>query len=133
MNLANCSREDAIAALKIHPNVVDAVDSLMQVDVKHGGLLHKERTDEQKFFDKVRVITTEITRSIEDGLRPTYGGQRESEGLTATPSLHEETVQQNNCSQGYHPPSPVSEVQIPEIVCPSPSKCSSDSQSSVQT
>ena len=128
MDLANCSREDAIAALKIHPNVVDAVDSLLKVETVHGGLLHKERNTEQKFFDKVRVITSEITRSIEDGLRPTYGGQHESEGLTATPSLHEETVQQSNCSQGYHPPSPVSEVQIPEIAYPSPSKYSSDSQ-----
>jgi hypothetical protein len=128
MDLANCSREDAINALRIHANVVDAVDSLMQVQVKHGGLLHKERTEDQKFFDKVRVITTEITKSIEDSLRPTYGGQHGSEGLTVMPSLPEGTVQQSNCSQEYHPPSPVSEVQIPEIACPSPLKCSSDSQ-----
>ncbi len=133
MNLANCSREDAINALRVHNNVVDAVDSLMRVEIKHGGLLHKERTDEQKFFDKVRVITTEITRSIEEGLRPTYGGQPVSEGLTEMPSLHEETVQQNNCSREYHPPSPVSEVQIPEIAYPSQLKCSSDSPSSDQT
>lgn len=133
MDLANCSREDAIAALKIHTNVVDAVDSLMQIELKHGGLLHKERTQEQKFFDKVRDITTEITRSIEDGLRPTCAGQPASEGLTATPSLHEEMVQQNSCSREYHPPSPVSEVQIPEIAYPSQLKCSSDSPSSDQT
>jgi len=133
MDLANCSREDAINALRIHPNVVDAVDSLMQVKVKHGGLLHKERTDEQKFFDRVRTTTTEITKSIEDSLRPTCVNQRESGGLTVMPSLHEETVQQNSCFREYHPPSPVSEVQIPEIACPSQLKCSSDSPSSDQT
>jgi hypothetical protein len=119
MNLAGCSRENAIASLETHKDVVDAVDSLINVTPSRGGLIKKEKDEKQLFFDKIRVVTTELNTSIEKGLvkrEPTCEGPHEHEESIDLPCLHEETVQQSNCSQGYHPPSPELKAETREIV-----------------
>ena len=119
MNLAGCSRENAIASLETHKDVIDAVDSLIVVTPSRGGLIQKHKDDVQLFFDKIRVVTTELNASIENSLvrrDPICEGPHEHEESIDLPYLLEETVQQSNCSLGYHPPSPELKAETREIV-----------------
>ncbi len=118
MNLAGCSRENAIASLETHKDVIDAVDSLLIVTPSRGGLIKKEKDEKQLFFDKIRVVTTELNTSIEKSLvrrDPICEGPLEHEESIDLPCLLEEKVQQSSCSQGYHPPSPELKAEKQEI------------------
>jgi hypothetical protein len=119
MSLAGCSRENAIASLETHKDVIDAVDSLIVVTPSRGGLIQKHKDDVQLFFDKIRVVTTELNQSIENGLAkrdPICEGPLEHAESIDLPCLLEETAQQSNYSQGYHPPSPELKAETREIV-----------------
>ncbi len=106
IEITNCTREQAVEALSKYKCVVDAVDSLTQPSKTVAGeLRERRRTDEQKHFDYLRKITTELNESIERGLlkpQDTVTSVDQPESLVSCdlPVHREETVPQNNCSQG---------------------------------
>lgn len=112
IEITNCSREDAVNALSKYKCVVDAIDSLIPPSKTTGGeLRQRNRTEEQKHFDYLRKITTELNDSIERGLikpQDTITSVDRPESLVSCdlPVHHGETVPQNNCSQGCHQHAP---------------------------
>ena len=112
VEITNCTREQAVGALAKHTCIVDAVDSLIPQCARAEKLPPKpERTEQQKYFDHLRKLTTELNESIERGLvkpqdTPISVGQPESLVSCDLPVLHEETVPQNNCSRGCHQHAP---------------------------
>ena len=128
MDFTGCSKEEAIRALEIHGDIFDATLSLMPGSTV--ALPKQKVMDEQQlFFSKIRNDVTKLTESISKGF---ISNQSEPLERSETQIPHEETVQQNNCSQEYHPPSPVSEVEIPGIVCQLPSESTCDLPSNGQ-
>jgi len=132
MDLACCSRTEAIDALKKKDDVVDAVSLLMNVPTGRDAPKAHQLSVIQQFFKETREEMTNLTESISRGFI--------SSSNQAVPSLQaekqillEETAQQNNCPVQYHPISPESTVQIPETACLLLSECSSCLQSSDQT
>jgi len=132
MDLAFCSREEAIDALsKTRNDVVEAVSLLMNIPKGKDAPKPRELSEIQKFFKQTREEMLNLTESISKGFIKT-SDQSEPSEHSVTQTLPEETVQQNNCPLQCHPPSPELRVQIPEIACPSLSECSSDLQSNDQ-
>lgn len=131
MFYSNCTREQAIEALKkSNNNLIEALVYLIQVPPTVCAPKQKTFTPEQEFFKNTRQQLDSLDKSIRDGFKP----QDQHESLESSDSQvrHEEKVQQNNCSEGYHPPSPELEVQKQEIVCQSLSEHSYDSLSNDQ-
>jgi hypothetical protein len=131
MNLASCSREEAIEALnKTNNDIVEAVSLLMDVPTGKDAPKPRELSEIQKFFKKTREEMLNLTESISKGFMTS--SQSEPSEHSEKQTLPEETAQQSNCLSQCHPLSPELTVQIPEIACPSPSECSSDLQSNDQ-
>ena len=118
VSLVECSREDAVAALKTHKTVFESVSALMVVPVSKGAPLRRGRDKIQQEFDSLRKKMEEITESIETGLQkknnPTCEDQPESVESVEMPCLPEETVQQKSCSLECHPPSPELKAETQE-------------------
>jgi hypothetical protein len=117
VSLAECSREDAVAALETHKTVFESVSALLVVPATKGAPLRRQRDKVQQEFDNLRKKMEDITQSIEDGLQkknPTCEGQHEFVESVEMPCLPEETVQQKSCSLECHPPSPELEAQKQE-------------------
>ena len=114
MNL-DCSREEAIDLLQqTNGDPVEALSLKMGVRVKRRRL-----NETQEFFADLRKNMEKLEDSIHSG----YSKTDQSESLERDDlQIHpEEMVQQSNCDQECQIPSQELEVQIPEIVCPSPS------------
>ncbi len=129
-SLAGCPREDAERMYAETKDVVEAVDKLLaKVSSPAEKYMYSRRskveeTEEQKTLRKLRDVMEQITENIGKSIS---SNQRGSEGSVVTPSHHEETVQQSNCSQECHLPSLELEAQIPEIACLLPSESTYDS------
>jgi hypothetical protein len=127
MLLAGCSEDEAIAALeKSNGDVLEAVMIRMEIPPPK----QKVMDEHQKFFKEIRHQMTTLTESIAKGF--SSSSQSESLEHSVMQTRPEERVPQNSCSEKCLPPSPVSEVQIPETVCQSPSECFCGSQLSDQ-
>ena len=117
VSLVECSREDAIAALKTHKTVFESVSALMVVPASKDAPLRRGRDKVQQEFDNLRKKMEEITQSIEDGLQKknsTCEDQPEFEESVEMPCLPEEKVQQKSCSLECHPPSPELKAETQE-------------------
>ena len=126
-----CTRERAIATLlETNGNITEALVRIIEVPASVCAPKQKVMTDEQLFFTNVRRQLDNLDASIRSGF--TSQDQHVSLESSDLQVLHEEKVPQNNCSREYHPLSPESEVQIPEIVYQLPSEYSYDSQSNAQ-
>lgn len=124
MSLACCTKDEAVELLaKSGNDVLEAVSLHMDVPVGKDAPKPRELSMIQKFFKETREEMTTLTDSISKGF---ISGQAESSEHSETQTLPEEKAQQSNCSPGYQTLAPISEVQIPEIVCQSPSVCFSD-------
>ncbi len=109
MQLVNCSEEDAKQALERTGDVVDAVDSLLQVPVTLGAPKKKVITDEQAFFTTLRETNEKLLASIEGGIQKqkegpsnnsiTLSDQLVSEELIEKLIPREGMVLRNSCSQ----------------------------------
>jgi len=121
-NLVGCPREDAEQAYAETQDVVEAVDKLLvKVSSPAAKYLYSRRaephrTEAQQQIEKLRTIMEQIDKNI---TKSTSSGQHGYEGSVETPSLHEETVLQNNCSQECQIPVLQSEAQTQETACPS--------------
>ena len=137
MNLAFCSEEEARIALhETDGDIIDAIDMLLKVEPSIAAPKQKKMDDIQQFFTKLRHDTQKMNDEIEESLKIknlTSSGQRDSLQSVDLPSLHEETVQQSNCSQECQLPSQELTVQKQETAYPSLSEYSYDLQSNVQT
>lgn len=114
MNL-DCSREEAIDLLQqTNGDPVEALSLKMGVRIKRRRL-----NETQEFFAGLR----KNMEKLEDGIHSGYSKTDQSESLEQVDLqiLPEEMVQQSNCDQECQIPSQELEVQIPEIVCQSPS------------
>ena len=129
MELASCSREEAIELLKKTGNILDAVSLHMNVPQGKDAPKPRQLSMIQQFFKETREEMTRLTESISKGFT---SNQSEHSGQDELQSPPVEMVPQNNCLEQCHPLSPVLEVQIPEIACLLPSECSSDLQSNAQ-
>ena len=124
MSLACCTKDEAVDLLaKSGNDVVEAVSLHMTVPVGKDAPKPRELSMIQKFFKETREEMTNLTDSISKGF---ISGQAESSGHSEMQTLPEETAQQSSCSPGCQILAPILEVQIPEIVCQSPSVCFSD-------
>jgi len=126
MSLGDCSRDEAMTLLdKASGDVVEALSMKMGVQTK------KRRLNEtQEFFSKVRNDMEILESSIQSG----YSKKDQSVSLEQDEKQihHEEMVQQNNYDQECQILSQELMVQIPEIVCQSPSEYFYDLQLSDQ-
>lgn len=124
MNLAFCTEDEAKEALqKTHGDIVDAIDMLLKVPPTTGAPKKKELDEVQTFFAKMRMTTETLNDSIEQGMKKSkMSDQHDSSVSVDLPTLHEETVPQNSCSQECPPPFPELEAQIQETVCQSQSE-----------
>ena len=131
MNLSGCSREQAELALRTSNG--DVVEALVLVMDGSKVAVPKQKTMDktQHFFSLIRNEMTKLTESISKGF--IASDQSEPSEHCEMQSHPEETVQQSSCCPEYHPPSPVSVVEIPETACPSQSECSYDSLSNDRT
>ena len=129
MELACCSREEAVELLKKTGNVVDAVSLHMNVPQGKDAPKPRQLSKIQTFFKETREEMTKLTESISKGFISDQPEHSEQDEMRSPPV---EMAPQSNCLSPSRPPSPVSEVQIPEIVCLLPSECSSDLQSNAQ-
>lgn len=106
-NLTACSNEDAERVYKETNNVIDAVDRLLvkneQPSDKYVNKVRyrKELTNQEEEIAQVRNLMKENDERMYQSKRD----QPEPEKLNETPSLHEETVLQNNYSLQYQLPS----------------------------
>ena len=130
MDLACCDRDEAIDLLNKSGNdVVEAVSLKMNIPPGRDAPKPRDLSMIQQFFKETREELTKLTDSISKGFISDQSAPLEHSEMQ---SLPEETAQQNNCPEQYRPLSPSLEVQIPEIVCQSPSVCFSDLQSNDQ-
>jgi len=130
MSLACCTKDEAVELLNKSGNdVIEAVSLHMNVPPGKDAPKPRDLSMIQQFFKQTREEMTRLTESISKGF---ISGQAEPSEHSEMQSLPEEMAQQSNCPEQYRPFSPVSEVQIPEIVCQSPSVCFSDLPSSDQ-
>jgi len=125
MNLGDCTREEAIEWLK-KGSLTDALALKMGVVP-----VEKKLSKQQEFFTIVRQKMDSLEQSIVKGLKTSnqVGSSLQDDSKTH----HEGTAQQNNCSHECQTLSQESEVQIPGIVCQSPSERFCDLQLSDQT
>ena len=127
MDIGCCDREEAIEWLsKAENDVVEAVSLKMGVPPPKV----KQLDETQEFFTKTRHLMDKLV----DGIQRGFISSNQSESLEHSDSQihHEGMAQQSNCSQECRPPSPVSEVEIPEIAYQSQSEYSCDLQSNGQ-
>jgi hypothetical protein len=129
MELACCSREEAVELLKKTGNVVDAVSLHMNVPQGKDAPKPRQLSKIQTFFKETREEMTKLTESISKGFISDQPEHSEQDEMRSPPV---EMAPQSNCLEQCHPLSPVLEVQIPEIACLLPSECSSDLQSNAQ-
>lgn len=129
MELACCSREEAIELLKKTGNVVDAVSLHMNVPQGKDAPKPRQLSMIQQFFKETREEMSKLTESISKGFISDQPEHSEQDEMRSPPV---EMVPQNNYLEQCHPLSPELEVQIPEIACLLPSECSSDLQSNAQ-
>lgn len=130
MSLACCTKDEAVELLNKSGNdVIEAVSLHMNVPPGKDAPKPRELSMIQQFFKETREEMTNLTESISKGF---ISGQAEPSEYSEMPALPVEMAQQSNCPGQCHPFSLVSEVQIPEIVCQSPSVCFSDLQSNDQ-
>ncbi len=130
MSLVGCTQEEAEKALSEHGNdVIEAVDALIAGGDTRTPPKKKELDETQQFFKQLRESTDALNASIEAGMKPTSGGQRESSaGQDEMQDLHEETAQQNSCFQKCQLPSLELVAEKQETACQSQSEYSCDSQ-----
>jgi len=132
MELACCSREEAIELLNKSGNdVMEAVSLHMNVPQGKDAPKPRQLSKIQQFFKETREEMTKLTDSISKGFISS-SDQAEPSQHSEMQSPPVEMAPQSNCLLPSRPPSPVSEVQIPEIACLSQSGCSSGLQSNDQ-
>ena len=131
MSLACCDRDEAVDLLNKSGNdVIEAVSLKFGTAKGIDAPKPRQLSKIQEFFKNAREEMTKLTESISKGF--ISSDQSESCLPNETQILPEEKAPQNSCSQEYHPQVLESVVQIPEIVYPLPSECSSGLQSSDQ-
>ena len=105
-SLTGCSEEEATKAYEQTHDTVEAIDLIMVKPVVIQATLPRKRkrediTSEEEEVEKMRetleVFDNEIDKKLATGARLAASGS------DATPSHHEETVQQNNCLPEYRP------------------------------
>ncbi len=120
ISLTGCSEEEARRVLaEVGGDVVDAVDHIVQhVPCPSSKVVPPPRkrkrediTPAEEYLNNLRSTMKEVDANIQASIA---SNQRVGAVSTETPTLHEETVQQNNCSQECHLPSIAEEVEIPE-------------------
>lgn len=131
MDLAGVTRDNAENALKEKGNIVDAVSSLMNVPKQIGAPKEKRVDEAQEFFTQVRKTMESLTESVHKGF--TSSNQSDSSEQVCLKNLHEEMVQQNNCSDECHLPSQELVAEKQETVCHLSSEYSCDLQLNAQT
>lgn len=130
-NLTGCSMETAEKVYDETKDVVEAVDKLLEIKESAANkyIQRKKRkleeTEEEKIIKPYRKILKEFDSILE--------GQLSHGGSTAKLDRHEETVQQNNCSQECQLPSLELKAETQETAYPSQSEYSSCLQSNDQT
>ena len=130
MKLGCCDSDEAIALLNKSGNdVMEAVSLKMNIPPGRDAPKPRDLSMIQQFFKETREEMTRLTESISKGFISDQSAPLEQAEMQ---SLPEEMARQSNCPEQYRPFSPVSEVQIPEIVCQSPSVCFSGLLSSDQ-
>ena len=130
MELACCSRDEAIELLKKTGNVLDAVSLHMNVPKGKDAPKPRQLSAIQQFFKETREEMTALTESISKGfIASDQAAPSEYSEMQAPPV---EMAPRNSCLGQCHPLSLESVVQIPEIACQSPSVCFSDLQSNDQ-
>jgi hypothetical protein len=114
MNL-DCSREEAIELLELTNG-----DPIEALSLKMGVRIKRRRLNEtQEFFAGLR----KSMEKLEDGIHSGYSKTNQPDSLEQDDSQipHEEMVQQNNYDPECPIPSQELTVEIPGIVCHSPS------------
>lgn len=108
INLTNCSEEQAKRALELTGDIVDAVDSILQIPISLGAPKKTVLNEQQEFFTKLRETNEKILNSIEEGIKKqkeansdaiTLSNQPVSEESNETRVPHEGMVLRNSCSQ----------------------------------
>jgi hypothetical protein len=133
-SLTGCTEDEANEAYNRTEDVVEAVDSLLsKVESPADKYIQtkkrkREVTPEEEIIGPYRKILKEFDERMSTSLN-----QHGHEGSVEMLDHHEETVQQNSCSQKCQLPSLQEEVQTQETAYPLPSECSCDLQSNGQT
>jgi hypothetical protein len=107
-SLTGCTEEEATNAYDRTHDTVEAIDLIMAKPVVVEATLPRRRkrediTVEEEEVEKIRE--TLVTFDNEMDKKLSTGSRLAASVSGATPSLPEETVQQNNCLPEYHPAS----------------------------
>lgn len=128
MVLAFCTEDDARKAYEKTHDVIDAVDSLLEVPITKGAPKARIQSDEQKEFVELRKKMETVESSIQAGF--THSGQHESSSQVLSHTLapvQEEMSLHSDCIQSSHLVTLGEEEQKQETVCQLPSQYSCDS------
>jgi hypothetical protein len=127
MSLGDCSHEEAQELFNKGGNVIEA----LALKIKGSDMIIKKirLNGTQEFFTQLRSDMEKLEAGIHAGFKKDQSVSLEQDEMQIR---HEETVQQNNCYQECQIPSLELKVEIPEIVCPSPSGYFYDLQLSEQ-